>query len=60
MPKEHIGDGAYARKEDDGSLVITAENGFSISDEVHIDMDHIGNLIEFIRTHFPHAWNRTV
>lgn len=60
MPKEHIGDGAYARKDDEGSLVITAENGMSITDGVYIDMDHIGNLLQFIKTHFPETWLRSI
>lgn len=59
--KAHLGDGAYARVEDDGSLVLTAENGYFITDEVHFDQAHgISNLLTYIRTNFPIQFSLSV
>lgn len=52
--KAHIYDGAYARIEDDGSLVLTAENGMEATDEVYFDSHHgVEFLLRYIKSNFP-------
>jgi len=38
-PKEYLGDGAYARMNEDGDLVITAENGLYVTDRIIIERE---------------------
>lgn len=60
LPKEYIGDGAYARVDEGPALVLTAENGISIIDEVAIDYQDIPKLLMFIKVHFPSAFKGLV
>ena len=59
--KEYLGDGAYARIEDDGSLVRTAENGVQITDEVCFAQAHsITALLNYIRANYPIQFSLSV
>ena len=45
--KTYLGDGVYARHEADDSIVLTAENGVSVSDEISLEFEVYNALIQY-------------
>jgi hypothetical protein len=50
MSKKYLGDGVYADWEEDGSLVLTTENGVSIGNTIVLGEDEVEALLYFIET----------
>src|SRR5262245_12650811 len=50
--KTFIGDGVYARREDD-AIVLTTEDGVSIRDEIHLDRHTLASLLAYVGYEAP-------
>jgi hypothetical protein len=47
LKKTYLGDGVYARHEDDDSIVLTAEDGMQVRDEIVIEFETYNALIQY-------------
>lgn len=45
--KAYLGDGVYARHEDNDAIVLTAEDGVTVSDEICIEYEVYNALIQY-------------
>jgi hypothetical protein len=45
--KAYLGDGVYAERDENGRVVLTAENGISASDTIYLEPEVLQQLIEW-------------
>lgn len=51
--KEYIGDGAYAELLDDGTIILTAEDGIAVTNRVVLESDVWNALLAYVRRTAP-------
>lgn len=47
--KSYIGDSVYAEVVDDGTLVLTTENGYGASNTIYLEPEVWSGLVEFMK-----------
>lgn len=50
MSKVYLGDGVYCERDEWGNLVLTTENGLSITNTIHLDPDVQSQLVRLFFT----------
>jgi hypothetical protein len=53
MGKQYMGDGVYAEENDIGQIVLTTENGETVTNTIYLESDVTNNLINFIGQRSP-------
>ena len=59
MNKHYIGDGVYVERDELGGLVLTTEDGISVTNTIYLETGVYAALLRYVETHkYAEAENR--